>query len=44
MGKDWSFAVDNSMCDVRTVGVLVRDGKIILDTGEFFLIRTITML
>lgn len=30
MGKDWSFAVDNRMCDVRTVGVLVRDGKILV--------------
>ena len=28
MNKDWMFVVDNSICDVRTVGVLVRDGKI----------------
>lgn len=30
MSKDWSFAIDNSMCDVRTVGVLVRDGKLLV--------------
>lgn len=30
MNKDWIFAVDNNTCDVRTVGVLVRDGKILV--------------
>ena len=30
MSKDWMFVVDNSICDVRTVGVLVRDGKILV--------------
>lgn len=30
MGRDWLFAVDNSMCEVRTVGVLVRDDKILV--------------
>ena len=30
MNKDWMFVVDNSICDVRTVGVLVRDGKILV--------------
>jgi len=35
MEKDWLFTVDNCICDVRTVGVLVRDGKILVqrDTG-----------
>ena len=30
MDKDWMFVVNNSICDVRTVGVLVRDGKILV--------------
>ena len=30
MNKDWMFVVDNSICDVRTVGVLVRNGKILV--------------
>lgn len=30
MKKDWLFAVDNCICDVRTVGVLIRDGKILV--------------
>ena len=30
MNKDWIFVVDNSICDVRTVGVLIRDGKILV--------------
>ena len=30
MNKDWIFVVDNNICDVRTVGVLVRDGKILV--------------
>ena len=30
MNKDWMFVVDNSICDVRTVGVLVREGKILV--------------
>lgn len=29
MKKDWMFVVNNNICDVRTVGVLVRDGKIL---------------
>lgn len=30
MERDWLFCVDNNICDVRTVGVLVRDGKILV--------------
>ena len=30
MEKDWLFVVDNSVCDVRTVGVLVQNGKILV--------------
>ena len=30
MNQDWIFAVDNNTCGVRTVGVLVRDGKILV--------------
>ena len=30
MSKDWLFVVDNNVCDVRTVGVLIRNGKILL--------------
>ena len=30
MSKDWLFVVDNNICDVRTVGVLIRDGKILV--------------
>ena len=30
MAQDWLFQVDNCICDVRTVGVLVRDGKILI--------------
>ena len=30
MEKDWLFKVDNYICDVRTVGVLVRDGKLLV--------------
>ena len=30
MNQDWIFVVDNNICDVRTVGVLVRDGKILV--------------
>ena len=30
MDKDWCFIVDNNFCDVRTVGVLIRDGKILV--------------
>ena len=27
---DWIFTVENSVCDLRTVGVLIRDGKILV--------------
>ena len=30
MNKDWMFVVDNNICDVRTVGVLIRNGKILV--------------
>ena len=30
MAKDWLFYEENTVCDVRTVGVLVRDGKILV--------------
>ena len=30
MGKDWLFVADNSVCDVRSAGVLLRDGKILV--------------
>ena len=30
MTKDWLFADDHTICDVRTVGVLVRDGKLLV--------------
>jgi len=30
MNKDWMFVIDNNICDVRTVGVLIRDGKILV--------------
>lgn len=30
MHKDWMFAVDDSICDVRTVGILIRNGKILV--------------
>lgn len=30
MNKDWLFEVDNNICDVRTVGVLVRGGKLLV--------------
>lgn len=30
MNQDWIFSVDNNTCGVRTVGVLVRDGKILV--------------
>lgn len=30
MNQDWIFYVDNNICDVRTVGVLVRDGKVLV--------------
>lgn len=30
MEKDWLFVVDNNICDVRTAGVLIRDGKILV--------------
>ena len=30
MEKDWLFSAEDYICDVRTAGVLVRDGKILL--------------
>ena len=30
MEKDWHFTVDNHICDVRTVGVFIRDNKILV--------------
>jgi len=30
MDKDWLFKTDEYICDLRTVGVLVRDGKILV--------------
>ena len=30
MKRDWIFTVENSVCDLRTVGVLIRDGKILV--------------
>ena len=30
MQKDWIFTFENSICDLRTVGVLIRDGKILV--------------
>ena len=30
MEKDWIFRTDEYICDLRTVGVLVRDGKLLV--------------
>ena len=30
MTKDWIFATDNAVCDLRTVGVLIRDNKLLV--------------
>lgn len=30
MQKDWIFTVENSVCDLRTVGVLIKGGKILV--------------
>ena len=30
MNKDWMFASEEYICDLRTVAVLVRDGKILV--------------
>ena len=30
MEKDWIFKTDELICDLRTVGVLVRDGKLLV--------------
>ncbi len=27
MNKDWIFKIDESICDLRTVGILIRDGN-----------------
>jgi len=41
MNKDWLFVTDNNICDIRTVGILIRDGKILVqrdaDGHEFAL-------
>lgn len=34
MEKDWLFVVDNNICDIRTVGVLIRDGKILVQRNR----------
>ena len=30
MKKDWMFTAGSYVCDVRTVGVLIQDGKILV--------------
>ena len=30
MDKDWIFKADEYICDLRTVGVLIRDGKLLV--------------
>ena len=30
MKKDWYFTDDNNICEVRTAGVLIKDGKILV--------------
>ena len=30
MEKDWIFRTDEYICDLRTVGVLVRGGKVLV--------------
>ena len=30
MEKDWIFRTDEYICDLRTVGILVRDGKLLV--------------
>ncbi|MBR5265582.1 MAG: NUDIX domain-containing protein [Clostridia bacterium] len=30
MNKDWLFVVDNNICSIRTVGVLIRNGKLLV--------------
>ena len=41
MDKDWLFATDEYMCDLRTVAVLVKDNKILIqrdrDGNEYVL-------
>ena len=34
MEKDWYFVTDSNICDVRTVGVLIRDGKILVQREQ----------
>jgi stage III sporulation protein AG len=40
--KDWIFRTDEYICDLRTVGVLVRDGKLLVqrdrDGSEYALV------
>ena len=41
MQKDWIFPTENSVCDLRTVGLLIKDGKILVqrdrDGSEYVL-------
>ena len=30
MSRDWLFVEGNNLCDIRTVGVLIRDGKLLV--------------
>ncbi len=32
--KDWLFSADNYICDLRTVGVLAKDGKILVQRDK----------
>lgn len=34
MDKDWIFKTDEYICDLRTVGVLVRDGKLLVQRDQ----------
>ena len=34
MNKDWLFSSENYICDVRTVGVLVRNGKLLVQRDK----------
>ena len=35
MKKDWFFTVENNICDVRTAGVLIKDGKILVQRDAY---------
>lgn len=34
MDKDWLFKTDEYICDLRTVGVLIKDGKILVQRDK----------